>query len=359
MKILVMADRLILGGLETHIITYTNELLRRGHQLLLYTAHTEPDIIAQINDKNHNFRYLFWNNENPLQDLGEFEPDVIHAHPFTAIVKGYEIAQAFQKPLFITIHGLYDFGLDRSPLGYQISERVQTIIAVDEAVALLLKNCTPFPEKIVVIPNGIDLTIFCPRPFSKDISKKWGLSPDWVTITIISRLDDGKERPVIQLLQCAQTLANSLKGLHLFVVGDGSRFSQLKLLVDQLQAKTQNLNIHLVGRQNDVREFIDIADLCLACDRTAMEVMACRRTVFAMNGCGFAGAIHIANFREILLKRSGYREYTDAELVAKLLKLIKNKSYCQQLANRGFNIVRRNFDIIDSVNKLENVFNNQ
>ncbi len=356
MRILVIADRLILGGLETHIITYTNELLRRGHQLLLYTAHTEPEILAQIDNKNHNFHYLFW-TENPLQDLSGFTPDIIHAHPFTAIVKGYEIAQAFQRPLFITMHGLYDFGLDRSPLGYQISNRVQTIIAVDQAVASVLKSCTPYPEKIVVIPNGIDLTFFYPRPSNKNEYKNWGLSPEGNIITIISRFDDGKERPIIQLLQCAQVLANSLHGLHLFVVGDGSRFSQIKLLVNQIQAEAQNLSIHLVGRQNDVRPFIDIADLCLACDRTAMEAMACRRAVFAMNGCGFAGAIDTENYRKILLKRSGYREYTDAELVTELLNLIENKPYRKKVADRGFEIVRHNFNIVDSVNKLEKIFN--
>ena len=68
MKIAVLADRLILGGLETHIITFTNELLRRGHQILLYTAHTEPDIIAQINKENRFFHNLFWMNLNvPIQ----------------------------------------------------------------------------------------------------------------------------------------------------------------------------------------------------------------------------------------------------------------------------------------------------
>jgi glycosyltransferase involved in cell wall biosynthesis len=351
-----MADRLILGGLETHIITYTNELLRRGHQLLLYTAHTEPDILAQINNQNHNFRYLFW-TENPLQDLSDFAPEIIHAHPFTAIVKGYEIAQAMQIPLVITMHGLYDFGLDRSPLGYLIGERVHRIIAVDQAVASLLKSSTSFPEKIVVIPNGIDLSVFYPQPFNKNDRKKWGILPDWDTITVISRFDDGKERAIIQLLQCAKVLANAINGLHLFIVGDGSRFSQIKMLVDHVQENAQNLTIHLVGRQNDVRQFIDIADLCLACDRTAMEAMACGRVVFSMNGCGFAGAIDTVNFREILLNRSSYREYTDTELVARLVNLIKDKPYRRQLADRGLDIVCHNFDIVDSVNKLEKIFN--
>lgn len=247
------------------------------------------------------------------------------------------------------MHGLYDFGLDRSIQGNLISERVQKIIAVDNGVAGILKSSTAHPEKVVVIPNGIDLDFFSPRPLKKVGSGRY-------TLTVISRFDDGKERPIRSLLQCVENLSCLVKGLDLIIVGDGSRASELRSLAAQLDRAVSNLTVHFTGPQNDVRGYIARADLCLACDRAALEAMACYRPVFAMNSYGFAGPIDNSNFREVLLNRRGYRELHPAELVERLAVLLKDQAHRRLLAEEGLEIIKQNFNIADSVSQLEAVY---
>lgn len=350
----MLADRLILGGLETHIITFCNELLRRGHRILLYAAYAEPDIIAAIGGPNNNFLYLSWKDELP-DELRRFDPEIIHSHPFTAIVRGYDLAVRFQKPFFITIHGLYDFGVDCSPLGRRITSRAQRIIAVDQAVASLLRSNTPNPEKVTIVGNGIDLTSFQPFAPARIDKALYGLEPDWYTIVVISRLADGKEGPVRQLIDCACGLAVKLKGLNLIIAGDGPYLEPLRNLAAVIGAHP-HLRIRLLGKVNDVRRIIALANHVMACDRAALEAMACRQPVYAMNGSGFGGGIGRHNFEKLLQERRGYQAMTDEALISSLFGFIKNKALRRRLAGEGIAIVRRCFNIVDAVSQLERVY---
>lgn len=350
----MLADRLILGGLETHIITFCNELLRRNHRILLYAAYAEPEIIAAIGIGNGNFQFLKW--EDGLPDkLRRFDPEIIHAHPFTAIVRGYDLAVMFHKPFFITIHGLYDFGVDRSPLGRQITSQARRIIAVDRAVASLLRNNTPAPEKVTIIGNGIDLTAFQPIPQFQASRAAYGLEPNWYTIALISRLADGKEGPVRQLIRCACGLASQLKGLNILIAGNGPFLEQLQDLASRVGIHP-NLRLRLVGKVHNVSGIIALADQVMACDRAALEAMACHRPVFAMNGSGFGGGIGRHNFQKLLQERRGYQILTDEELIASLSGFIKNRTLQRHLADEGIAIVHRHFNIVNTVSQLELIY---
>ena len=353
-RIVMLADRLILGGLETHIITFCNELLRRGHRILLYAAYAEPDIIAAIGRNNGNFLYHNWEDRIP-DEVRRFNPEIIHSHPFTAIIRGYDLAVMFQKPFFITIHGLYDFGVDRSPLGRQITSQAQRIIAVDQAVASLLRSNTPCPEKVTIIGNGIDLTSFQPFTPVRIDRAVYGLEPNWYTIVIISRLADGKEGPVRQLIHCAHDLAARLKGLNLLIAGDGPYLEPLRNLATR-SAVYPDLRMRLLGKVNDVRGILSLADHVMACDRAALEAMACRRPVYAMNGSGFGGGIGRHNFEKLLGERSGYQVMTDDALISSLYAFVKNKTLRRRLAGEGMAVIHRYFDINNAVSQLEQVY---
>jgi glycosyltransferase involved in cell wall biosynthesis len=281
MKIALLADRLVMGGLETHIISTVNELLKRGHRILLNTAYLNPELLSKFHHAQPLFQFRPW-SDSFREDLESFGPDLIHAHPFTAIFRGYEAACHFQKPLIVTMHGLYDFGLDRSDLGNRVSNLVQAIIAVDPRVASVLTASTAHPEKIRIIYNGIDLDEFRPLPLKKTASHyDDGWNPNWKTLVIVSRLADGKERPIYQVMDCLPVLVNRLNGLNVYVVGDGSGFDTLYAKADQIKQMSEKLHLQLVGSQMDVRKFLAVADLVLACDRAAVEAMASGKTVFA------------------------------------------------------------------------------
>jgi len=355
LRIAIIADRLVLGGLETHLISVINELLKRGHQVLLNAAYINPKLLAQFNPTNSPaFQYQLW-TEDPVFDVQRFDPEVIHAHPFTAIFRGFNVAQTLGKPLVVTIHGFYDFGVDRSPLGNQVSEFAKAIIAVDDGVAEVVSGSTAHPEKLKVIYNGIDLEQFTPLAANQGNRADYGLIPHWKTIVVVSRLADGKDGPIVHLLQVAVKLAKVLKGLNVVIVGDGDKRDLIQTQVNNLNS-LGDLKIFFAGACERVIEFLGLADLVLACDRAALEAMACERAVFGMNAAGFAGAITNSNYQPVLFYRRGYRKYTDGQLIQELQSLLQHHNQLRTLALMGHSIVLRHFNIVDTVNRLETVY---
>jgi glycosyltransferase involved in cell wall biosynthesis len=354
MRIAILVDRLVLGGLETHLVTFINELLWRGHQIFLYTGIANPEIITQIDYRKDRFSHCNW-GEDSITDLQKFSPDIIHAHPFQAINKGYLIAKELQIPLIITIHGLYDAGLGQLPEGDEITNYAASIIAVDQGVEAYLKNYLTCPEKLAVIRNGINLCYFHPKKNKSSLRSKYGLQPDWFTLCGISRFENQKELPLLQLLRCAPSLAEQFNGLNIILVGDGLRYYEVKEAADSL-SDFNNINVKVVGRQNDVRDFLNLSDLVIACDRAALEAMACQKPVFAANANGFAGLITKNNYHKILSFRAGYQNIRDQELIVSLLDLAANPNQLKNTATEGLKIIQQYYNILNVVNQLEEIY---
>lgn len=355
LNLAILADRLVLGGLETHIITFINELLLRGYQILLCTEYALPDIVSQITGSDQAFRHVNgFSRWEPA--VKQFKPDIIHAHPFAAISKGVDLSSRLRIPLVVTIHGFYDTGLHQKNNGKPIIERVSRLIAVDEGVAAFLQGDIPGCSIISVIYNGISLAKFQPLPYKSGDCSELGLSSQRITVVALSRLDDDKTRPVFQLINCASALASRLGGINLIIVGDGNMFSALKNEADMVTASNSDVDIAFTGRQLEVTRYLTMADLVVACDRAAVEAMACGRPVFAANGTGFADLIDRSNYREILCFRRGYLPISDAELTTQLADMLLSRHILQQAAANGVNIVSENFDIREKADQLECIY---
>lgn len=355
LRIVVLVDRLVLGGLETHIISFTNELLRRGHKILLCTEYALSEIISQINVSKDAFHHI--NGFNKCEQIiKDFNPDIIHAHPFSAIRKGVSLSRALKKPLVVTVHGIYDPGLCQPLARGQVSDKVSRIIAVDDGVAAYLHSILSDSHIITVLYNGIDLNTFSPPPPNSIERQKYGLNPDWMTITAISRLDDDKSPPIFQLVQCSGSIAARLSGVNLMLVGDGNTLSHLKREAESIMASNHNVKIIFVGRKSDVRPFIALADLVMACDRSAMEAMACSRPVFAANGAGFAGMLGKKNYRDILFYRRGYSPLSSENLANNLANALLSPGILQEAAQHGPGVIKDHFDIQQKVAELEQIY---
>lgn len=356
MRIAFLVDGLFSGGLETHVQTFTNELIKRGHQVLVHSFYTDPVFFQGISDPNGAFHHIN-STGDPLAEVAPFAPDVVHSHPFNAIIRGFHIAEALHKPFFITIHGLYNSGLDCSEGGIKICEKARSIIAVDDGVAALLAECIPTPEKLIVIPNGIDLQTFRPLAPNRDCLPRLGLNPDWFTITFLARFQDGKESPVFQLLEYAPLIAKSFSGLNIILVGFGTAYDRIHEMSNLICQNCKYLSISLTGRQVEVTPYLAMADLVLGCGRSALEAMACCRPVFAAYQTGFAGLIDQKSFDKLIFSLNGYWNPMDEEsFVKQLIELGRRESRLRQAAQQGLEIIKNRFNIIDAVNKLESIY---
>lgn len=360
LKVLLLADNLTAGGLETHIVTQINELLRRGYEIRLAAVSCSPELLVQIYDEQGRFHYDLWDEKLDLDAVVRaFDPDIIHAHPFAAIIKGAELVRRIPKPYIVTVHGGYDFGLDRSPTGYSTSEQVRRIIAVDERVSKQLLRSAAHPEKVSVIPNGINMAAFA--PVSLEEKRSWqlrnGLAPDVFTLATVCRLADGKQHAVMQLVRCAGSLAQRLSGLNLIIVGSGAHAHEVEEQVSEATRAHQSygLRILVTGHRQDVSVYMNAADLVMACGRAAMEAMACGSAVYGMRD-GFAGPISEKTHHLILGAVSGFSPRADEALIAELEQLARDMSARNTLAAAGPQIVARSYDLRTCTDQLERIY---
>jgi len=355
MKIAIYADRLDSGGgLETHVITQVNELLQRGHRVFLSANAMDPYFLEAIKTNGSNFNFALF-SDDPLKDLAQFEPDLVHAHPFSAIFRGYTVAFDLGIPLFVTIHGLYDFGVDRSPLGNLVAGKASKIIVIDDTIEIMLRRCVEFPEKIVTIYNGINRNNFYPAPGDQELKEELGVNPIWRTIVVVSRLEDDKEKPVLQLMDCVPLLAERLGGLNLLIVGDGAYRDEVWERNRGLIESCRDLRICRLGRRTDIAKLLHIADLVIACGRAALEAMACKRPVFAAGSKGFAGIVTHENESSIT-GREGYSCLSDQELLETLYHTLEDKVLLDKAIQEGYGLFKNNFDIQKMIDKLEGLY---
>lgn len=307
MRILMLVDRFEAGGVETHTLSLCHELLQRGHEIFIYTAAALPGNIEYL-QRQPNFQYALW-AQVPLEQLGEFNPDVIHAHPFESIRKGVQLAKSLQKPFFITSHGWYPVGVSRTPGGQETCKAVSKIIAVDFTVVSFLEKDTGCPEKIALIPNGVDLEYFHPLEFDPQYKTELGLDPTRFTIVSVSRLGDGKQNLALQLMESLNLIAKEVKGVNLVIVGHGPYYSAVEEKAKEIGEQNDSLAIQVVGHQFDIRKYLAAGDLVVGCGRAALEASACRRPVFLAFNTGFKELFRPVHYEKFL-----YRYRTEPSL---------------------------------------------
>ena len=71
--------------------------------------------------------------------------------------------------------------------------RLNRLIALSHPQAAQLTTCLPVrPDQITVIPNGVDVERFQPRPRRDDLRAEWGVGPDQTLFGLIGRFDQQK-----------------------------------------------------------------------------------------------------------------------------------------------------------------------
>ena len=140
-----------------------------------------------------------------------------------------------------------------------------------------------FPqEKMVVIPNGIDVDRFSPDSLARQrIRQAWGIPEDMQLIGLVGRLDPMKGHDTF--IKAAALLSRGRDNIRYICVGDGSDAFKQKLVA---LSKEMGLGHRLiwVSAGDDVEAIYNALDLVTSCSsygegfsNVIGEVMACGR----------------------------------------------------------------------------------
>lgn len=259
-RVLHVIQNLNYGGMErllANLARSADPERFESHVLVLqYLGHFAAglDEVATLHTAEPLPRYsMFW--PRPLiRQIRDIAPDVVHTHSGVWYKATLAARRAGVPHLVHTEHGR------RRPDPWQhrfwdglASKRTDLVVAVSEALReQLAVTVVRHPERIRVIPNGVDTEVHRPCPDSGAIRRELGIPTEVPIIGSIGRLEPIKGYDVM-VRAFAELRARWQHGPTpvLVIAGNGSERSRLEGLVAQLQLRGA---VRLLGWRNDIAE---------------------------------------------------------------------------------------------------------
>jgi glycosyltransferase involved in cell wall biosynthesis len=222
-------------------------------------------------------------------------------------------------------------------------------IAVAEPHARYLAANEGCPAaKLRVIPNGVDVDRFCPRPPNAELRKLLGLPDGAPTVGIVAALRPEKNHPLF--LGAAARVLKAVPQARFLVVGDGPQREELQALARLLAVSDA---VHFLGTRSDVPELLALIDvLALTSHMEAnpvsiLEAMAAGKPVVATR----VGSVDrvVQEGRTGRLVSPGNEE----ELAMRLIELLRDPAAAADLGRAGRQFVVQHASIERMVARYE------
>ncbi len=207
-----------------------------------------------------------WRQRRDIGRLGRFmarwQPDIVNPHLFRSTAIAAPLARWHRvRAVVETYHGREgwrhgvlrgSFVIDRS-----IARLVDRVIAVSDAARRFLVSGKGYPPaKVVVVPNGRDLTVFTPGDLREAGRKELGLDPVVPIVGVIGRLEPQKGHAF--LLDAWPAVVREFPDARLVLAGDGSLRGEL-----EGRARALGIAAHVLflGFRADVPRILDTIDV--------------------------------------------------------------------------------------------------
>jgi glycosyltransferase involved in cell wall biosynthesis len=230
----------------------------------LIEAFREP--LAGVTVDTIGVRADSWLKRAEITRLGRFikrwRPDIVNPHLFRSTAVAAPLARWLGvRAIVETYHGREAWR--RGPLrGRFVVDRViarllDRVIAVSEAARGFLVTAKGYPaDKVVVVPNGCDLSVFSPGLHRTLARKELDVDDAVPLVGVVARLEPQKGHT--HLLDAWPSVLRELPDARLLVVGEGG-------LAGALQQRASSLGIaghvRFLGFRGDVPRLLDAIDV--------------------------------------------------------------------------------------------------
>ena len=296
----------------------------------------------------------------------ELKPSLLHAH--FAYPEGWAacLARAVLKsaiPLVVTLHG-YDILVEPS-VGYgirlnkrydvlvrKVLNEADAIIAASRAVLNEAARLVSDPEKVRLIPNGVDLRRFDPKLSGEAVRKKLNLEGEQVVFTL------RHHRPVYgitHLLLAAKLVLRERKDAIFVVGGDGPLLNYHRELAGKLGISS---NVVFTGKipRDEVPHYYAASDVVVvpslqeAWGLVATEAMACGKPGVASRVGGLPDQV-IDGFNGFLVPPRDPKALAD-----RILYLLETPSEARRMGLNGRKLAVECFDIEKRIDKIVRLY---
>ncbi len=264
------------------------------------------------------------------------------------------------KPYLITIQGGDITPGYKKNLSGRIAKKLQQwSFRSADTVHVISKDLREQTEQLgahnpIVIPNGVDASIF--RPLNKAaLRKKHGFSQDEKIVVGVARLIPRKG--IDYLIRATAKVAEHFTNLRLLIIGDGIQRSELEKLISQVKLDAKAQILGLVNHEQ-VPQYFSMADVFVIPSLyeplgiVTIEAMACGVPVIGTNVDGIPDVVE--DGKNGILVPPG-----DAEQLAEaIVKLLRDEDTRNRFAREGLETVKQKFLWENVLMRIEDLYSN-
>jgi glycosyltransferase involved in cell wall biosynthesis len=275
------------GGGEVQVVHLVRELARRGHTSLVATPAAGPLARAVGRAGAHAVDCPIASHADlravPRLRRLAHDVDVVHFHTARAHAMAPWLAG-------LTARRIVTRRMDYVPRGgpwvrYLYNRAVDRVIAISEGVRRVLLGAGVRPERIRVVPSGIDPDAFlAPADARAELRRAWGVTDAEVVALVVGALEARKGHAT--LIDAAARIGGAAR-LRVVCSGAGALDAALRA-----QAAARGVAVTFLGFRDDVARCLAAADVAVlpslkeGLGVAALEAMAAGRAVVASRvGC--------------------------------------------------------------------------
>lgn len=246
MKVLIVSENFINGGLETNIDTTVKKLNDKIEFFFALGKYNEKwnykNVYTGFNFSISSSIHQFIEDVNRLvKIIKENNIEIVHAHPFYSLFPAVFAAKLCNIPVVYTYHGIGSFNFtcyinDTFLFDMLMDFEVDKIFSVSQAGKKIMANIVLNKDKVVFLPNSIDTDKFHKTKIAKN--KSWAL---------ISRLDADKINEIKKIVNILDDI--DIKSLYIY--GDGTEKEEFKKFIVE---KNLNDRVFLEGHNSNLSE---------------------------------------------------------------------------------------------------------
>ncbi len=344
MKVLLLCDRLDAGGVETHIASLARELARLGVEVTL--ASGGGRMAEALLGEGFDHIPLPLPTHRPLSLLrarlqikGLVRAKgfhILHAHTrLTALLlrgcEKWRNPDGSHPRSAVTAHACFGGG----PLLRRLSHWGGITLAVSEDIAHALKTAYRVTDdRLAVIPNGIDLSLFSPPARPPE--------PSPIRLLFASRLDGDCSLGAHLLLSLLPRLV-SLFSIRLTLTGGGDEYEALQRRAEEINRTLGSDAVTLTGHTADMPRLLREHHIFVGVSRAAMEAAAVGLAVILCGNEGYGGILTAESAPHALLSNfcaRGEKTPTADRLFPDLCRLLGDSQYRRRVSLEGRLFVR-------------------
>ncbi len=235
--------------------------------------------------------------------------------------------------------------------GDKILDKAEKVIALTEDEVVEYSKMGVPRDKIVIIPNGIDLTLYNCLPSKGAFKSKYGIPQEEKIVLFLGRVH--KIKGIDLLIEAFSTLFTEMPNVTLVIVGpDDGYLEELQKQIMQLDIAEKIVFTGPIYGEEKLSAYVDadvyvLPSLYESFPNTVLEAWACGTPVIVTESCAISTAVREAG---IVVKRDS------TELTEGIKKILLDDTLSRDCCRNGEALIKNVFNIDSVTKKIEDCY---